>query len=312
MKIEELQENNDPTGGYTVPEEFSATMVQYDTEPAIVWPRATVWPMSTDKLGMPKLAQRADADAADWDHFAGVSFTWTEEGGQKTETEPSFEFLELVAHELSGYTEVTNILLEDSAINILNFLTGLFRRAWIWFTDKSFLRGNGARQPVGVLQNDPAVLVVARAVAGTVTYADVINMENKLPSVFEDGAVWMCNKRVLNALRNERSALTGELILQQFYHTGPGGVGSKMVEYLLGYPVIRADQKTHAIGTRGDICLGNWMWYYIGNRKGFTMDSSKHFRFRSNRHALRVTGRVDGQAAIPEAFVVLGDVTGGS
>ena len=90
-----LEEQTDPSGGYLVPEEFQATMVQYDTEPAIVWPRATVWPMGTDKLGMPKLAQRADdfSDNEYYTHFAGVDFTWTDEGGEKTSTEASFEFI---------------------------------------------------------------------------------------------------------------------------------------------------------------------------------------------------------------------------
>jgi len=306
-----LQEGSDPQGGYTVPEEFSATMVQYDTEPAIIWPRATVWPMSRDKLGMPKLKQRPDADAADFDHFAGVVFSWTEEGGTKEETEPEFEFLELVAHELSGYTAITNILIEDSAINIINFLTGLFRKAYVWYTDRSFLRGNGARQPLGILTHDPAILTVNRATAGAVSYTDVVNMDSKLPSVFEDGAVWMANKRTLNSLRNERD-INNQPVLQQFYHAGPGGLGRAMVTSMLGYPVIRADGRTMPLGTRGDICLGNWMWYYIGDRRRFTMDMSTHFLFRQNRTALRVNGRLDGQAAVPSAFVVLDEVAGGS
>jgi HK97 family phage major capsid protein len=48
-----LQESDDTAGGYLVPEEFRATLLMYDAEPAVVWPRATVWPMGTDKIGMP-------------------------------------------------------------------------------------------------------------------------------------------------------------------------------------------------------------------------------------------------------------------
>lgn len=305
-----LQENSDPSGGYLVPEEFQATMVQYDTEPSCIWPRATIWPMTTDKLGMPKLAQRSDADAADWDHFAGVIFTWTEEGHAKTETEPDFEFLELIAHELSGYTAITDILIEDSAINLMNFLTGLFRRAYLWFTDRSFFRGNGARQPMGIIL-DPAVLMVNRTTAGAVTYQDILAMDDKLPSVFDQGAVWFGSKAVFNSLRNERDN-NGALVLQQFYQPGPPGVGQKLVEYLAGYPAIRSDQKTMPIGVRGDLILCNPAWYYVGDRKRVTIDISKHYLFRDNKTAMRVTGRVDGQCAIPEAFVVLDVVTTGS
>jgi len=298
-----LQESTDPQGGYLVPEEFRATLLMYDAEPAVVWPRATIWPMTTDKLGMPKLAQRPDGIAGDdYDHHAGVIFTWTEEGGTKTETEPTFEFIELIAHELSGYTALTNILISDSVINIMNFLTALFRSAWIWQTDKEFIRGDGANKPLGIV-SDPLVLTVNRQTAGTVTFTDVNAMRTMLPSVFDAGAVWLLNKQVEGALRNERD--TGNaLLLQEFYSNLADGY----VPQMLGYPVIRADGKTYPMGTKGDVILANLRYYYVGDRQNFTMDSSTHYLFRSNKTAVRVSGRLDGQCSIPEAFVVLDDV----
>lgn len=297
-----LQESDDTAGGYLVPEEFRATMLMYDAEPAVVWPRATVWPMGTDKIGMPKLAQRPDGIAGDdFDHFAGVSFTWTEEGGTKTETEPSFEFIELIAHELSGYTEVTNILLDDSAINLMNFLTNLFRSAWIWQTDQQFIRGNGGGRPLGIV-NDPVALTQARAGAGAVTFTDVNDMATLMPSVFDAGAVWLCNKQVIADLRNERDN-NNALLLQHMY----SDLGDGYQLQMLGYPVVKADGKTYPLGTKGDIILANLRYYYIGDRQNFTMDSSIHYQFRANKTALRVSGRLDGQPAIPEAFVILDD-----
>lgn len=282
-------------------------MLMYDAEPAIVWPRATIWPMNTDKLGMPKLAQRPDGIAGDnYDHFAGVVFDWTDEGGTKAETEPNFEFIELIAHELSGYTAVTNILLDDSAINIMNFLTNLFRAAYIWQTDKAFIREDGANKPLGLV-TDPTVLTVNRTTAGTVIYTDVLNMVTLLPSVFDAGSVWFMNKQVKQALRNERDPV-GALLLQQTYDSIRGG----MVETLLGYPIVTSDGKTYPMGTKGDVILGNWRYYYIGDRQSFAMDVSTHYLFRSNKTAIRVSSRLDGQPALPEAFVVLDDVAAAS
>lgn len=305
-----LQENDDTAGGYLCPEEFIAQMVQYDTEPAIMWPRATIWPMTTDKVGFPKLEQRPDEDAADFDHFAGISWTWTEEAHEKAETQPEFGFLELIAHELAGYTELSNTLIEDSAINILNFITGLFRKSYVWYTDRSFIRGNGARCPLGIV-SDPAILTVPRAVAGTFTYADALDMDSKFPSVFQDGGVWFMNKKVLNALRGQVDTV-GQPVLQQFYHSLPAGVGMSQITMLLGYPIVPSDGKTYNIGTKGDVILCNPKWYFIGDRRRFTLDTSPHFKFRSNRTAIRVCGRLDGQPAFSEAFVVLDDVTSAS
>ena len=307
-----LEEQTDPSGGYLVPEEFQATMVQYDTEPAIVWPRATVWPMGTDKLGMPKLAQRADdfSDNEYYTHFAGVDFTWTDEGGEKTSTEPSFEFIELIAHELSGYTAITDTLIEDSSINIMNFLTGLFRRAYVWETDRTFIRGNGARQPLGIVP-DPAVLSTNRQAANQFNFRDAILMDSRLPSVFDQGAVWFMSKQIMNNLRDQRDN-NDALILQEFYDNSMPGAGSKRITFLLGYPVVPSGGKTYPLGTTGDVILGNWDWYYIGDRKRFTMDVSRHYLFRNNKTAIRVCGRLDGMAAVPEAFVILNSTVGTS
>jgi hypothetical protein len=52
-----------------------------------------------------------------------------------------------------------------------------------------------------------------------------------------------------------------------------------------------------------------WNWYYIGFRQDFSMDSSIHYKFRHNRTALRCSGRLDGQAAMPKAFCVLNAAT---
>lgn len=298
-----LQESSDTAGGYLVPEEFRAIMIMYDSEPTLVWNRATVWPMGGEKMSFPKLAQEPDVDDADYDHFAGVTFAWTEEGGTKAETEPEFALVELVVHELAGYTEITNTLLDDSAINIINFITTLFRAAWYWITDRYFIRGTGGKQPLGVI-NDPMVLTVPRATASTVVVDDIIDMDTKLPAVFDANAVWFISKKVRGALRKQKvSASSDELVLQETYKDFSDGYSATM----LGRPVILGDGKLPAMGTAGDVILADWRWYYIGFRQDFSMDSSVHYKFRNNRTAMRCSGRLDGQASMGQAFVILSD-----
>ena len=302
-----LQESSDPSGGYLVPEEFKATMLMYDTEPAVIWPRATVWPMGSDKLGMPKLGQDpGKLEDDDSDFFAGVDFTWTDEGGTKAETEPNFEFIELIAHELSGYTPVTNQLLDDSVINLVNFLTILFRAAWIWHTDKKFIRGSGANQPLGIV-TDPQIYTQPRQTANTVTFTDLNNMWTLLPAVFEAGAIWLMNKQVIADIRDERDTNNALLLQEQYSALAEG-----YQQTIFGVPVVKADYKTYPMGTKGDVILCNPRYYYIGDRQNFTMDASRHYLFRSNKTAFRVTGRLDGQPAVSEAFVVLDDVAAAS
>jgi HK97 family phage major capsid protein len=301
-----LSESIDADGGYLVPEEFRNMMIMYDLSGTAVWSRATVWPMNGEKMSLPKLQQNPDVtDSENFDHFAGVSFEWVEEGGQKPETQPEFGLIEMIVHELAGYTEVTNSLLDDSTINLVNFLVRMFRQAWYWYTDKSFLTGTGGKQPMGIL-NDPAVLSVFRDTVNTIKVADVLNMEAKMPAVFDAQAVWLYTKKGRAALRGQTvSGSSDELVLREDY----ANIADDYVATILGRPAILCDGKLPDLGTAGDICLCALPWYYIGFRQDFSMDSSGHYKFRNNRTALRCSGRVDGQAAIPQAFVKLAATT---
>lgn len=292
-----LMSTTDESGGYLVPDDFRAAILMYEAPGNIVWPRATVWPMSTATIGFPKLNQTPTAGSED--HFAGVSFAWTDEGGQKEETEPTFQILELAVHELAGYSEITDTLLEDSAVNLMNFLTKLFATAYQWITDKVFISGNGVKKPLGVLY-DPMVTSVFRTTSSTVCFDDVLNMEKNLPSMFDTGAVWFMTKAVRAALRGQKDD-NGALLLIETFGDLTRGYDATM----LGYPVIMADGKIPSLGTTGDLILGNWQHYYIGDRKSYSLDVSKHAAFRNNKTAVRMSGRIDGRAATPEAFVIL-------
>lgn len=300
-----MTESVDTEGGYLVPEEFRNMMIMYDAEDTLVWQRSTVWPMNAEKIQFPKLQQNPDVQDAGFDNFAGVTFDWVEEGGEKPETEPNFGMVEMIVHELAGYTEITNTLLDDSVINLVNYLTRLFRSAWYWYTDKSFIQGTGGKQPLGII-NDPSILSVFRQTADTIEVQDVLNMEARMPAVFDSNAVWFITKQGRAALRGQTvTASSKELVLQEMYTDLAKGYDMT----ILGKPAFLADGKIPALSNTGDLILGTWTWYYIGFRQDFAMDSSRHYKFRNNRTALRCSGRLDGQAAIPQAFVALDAAT---
>jgi HK97 family phage major capsid protein len=295
----------DTQGGYLVPEEFRAVMLMYEAEETLVWSRATVWPMSGEKVMFPKLMQNPDVNDGSFDHFAGVSFQWIEEGGEKPATEPSFGLVEMIVHELAGYTEITNTLLDDAIINFINYLTRLFRTAWYWYTDKAFINAIGGKQPLGILY-DPNVISVFRQTASNIEPKDIFNMEAALPAMFDSQSVWFITKAARANLRGQTVTNSSkQLILEETYANIRDGYQMNM----LGRPAFLADGKIPALGTTGDIILGSWNWYYIGFRQDFSMDSSSHYKFRQNRTALRCSGRLDGQAAMPKAFVLLNSAT---
>jgi len=294
----------DTAGGFLIPEDFRAIMIMYDAEATLVWQRATVWPMNGPKVSFPKLMQNPDVNDAGFDHFAGVTFGWTEEGGEKPATEPNFGLVEMIVHELAGYSELTNSLLDDSVINLMNYLTRIFRAAWYWITDAAFISGTGGKQPLGIL-TDPGIITVTRETTLTIEAQDVFNMDAALPAMFDPNAVWFYTKKARAALRGQVvSATSKELVLQETYKDISEGYSAS----LLGRPAFLADGKIPALGVTGDLILADWRWYYIGFRQDFAMDASIHAAFRNNRTAVRCSGRVDGQASVSQAFVALSSV----
>ena len=189
----DLVESVGASGGFLVPTEFYNNLLAVDPEASIVRPRATKIRMARRQVDIPVLDQTATtAGISHW--HGGMSWVWTEEAALKTETEPKFRKVSLVAHKLAGYTHVSDELLADSAISLGDFFNSSlgFAGGVAWQEDYTFLRGTGAGQPQGVI-TAPATITVARTGTTTpIVYGDLVNMmEAFLPS---GRGVWVFNQ----------------------------------------------------------------------------------------------------------------------
>lgn len=274
------------TGGFLIPAEFQATLMGVIGERSIVRPRATVIRMRRRQVDIPVLDQTTSAGGyAHW--FGGLRFYWTEEGAEKTASEPAFRQASLLARKLVGFTRATDELVDDSAISLGDFFAGPlgFAGGVAWMEDYAFLRGNGAGQPLGVIQA-PATIAVGRSVAGQVNYVDLVNM---LAQFLPTGrGVWIASQSVLSQLVQ----MTGpsgnpSYIWQPSARDGVPGT-------LLGYPIIFSE-KAPRLGHRGDIGLYDFNYYLVGDRQSTTVESTKFEKWAEDKTSWRVVHRVDGQ-----------------
>lgn len=295
-----LSENSDVDGGFLVPEELKAEILSYAIEESIIRPRATVINMTRDKVAWPVLDQSSS-------NLAGVSISWGDESTAFSSTSPTFKKIQLNANKMLGYSLVPNEILDDSVVNLANFLVGWFGKAMAYEEDYRFLRGTGAGQPLGII-TDPNVPTVDRTTASYIKGTDIDAMWEKLPAWAEQNAAWITTKEGMKHLMRIRSGVynatttsidetKGDLLFLRSYVEG---VPSTM----LGRPVLITD-KLPAVGTQGDLILADLSQYYIGDRQGFAVDVSPHVRFNYDELAFRFKKRVDGQVAIQNAFVVL-------
>jgi HK97 family phage major capsid protein len=313
-EAKDMLESVGATGGFLVPTEQDTSLLNWSMtgDNMVVESRATKIPMRRRSIRIPALNQGGTtAGQPHW--FGGVIVQWTEEAGEKPETEPTFRQIELVAHKLTAYTEASDELLEDSAVSLEALLTQLFRDATLWYRQNAYINGSGAGQPLGVL-NAPATITHQINTAGALNVSDFAGMLSKFQGT---NPVWFMNRRWMSDLLQVTGPSGNASYV--FINNIREGVGNT----LLGYPLFFVEQMP-APGSDGSVLLADWSKYLIGDRQAITIDSSKHFKFRNDMTSWRCVSRVDGQPWLntpltwsdgttqTSPFVKLGAIAGGS
>jgi HK97 family phage major capsid protein len=292
-----MGESAGATGGYVVPPDFYEQLLAIIEESAFIRPRAFVQPMASASLQFPYLDVTTAQSAGVTPFFGGVQMTWTAEAQTRTETEPAFKMLELKAYELSGYSVSSNVLLQDSAVNLEKFLFALFGRAIAWYEEYAFLQGNGVGKPMGML-NAPAVINVTRGTSNQVGFADMANMWSKLLPFSTDKAIWAFSPSVVPQLLQLKDGANRAI----FISIDQGATKSPTWS-LLGRPAIMTE-KLPPLGTRGDLVLIDPSLYVIGDRQQIEIAASEHVNFLKNQMTWRVVERVDGQPWIDKPITL--------
>lgn len=284
-------------GGVLVPVEYAATVIEFATQQSPILSRVWQLPMSSNVLKIPRLVQAAGS------YFGGLTLYWADEAEQKTKTKPQFQQLTFTAQKLIGLCYMTDELIADSMINITNYITGLFTRAFQWEMERVIIAGSGTGQPMGIV-NDPSVNIVARTAAGTISYPDIVNLDSILDENFTD-LTWLCRKTTQNTLVALRDANQRPIFLADYaVFSGQPLHPPSMVSY----PVMRT-RNVPAMGSQGDLILGDLSHYLWTPRQALTIDTSMHSRFEYDETGIRFVARMDGKPAIPRAFAILNDAT---
>ena len=288
-----LNEGSGSTGGWIVPDQVVTDYFGVAYENSIVWPRATVFPMTGETLKIPGF----DAStAADGTLFGGQTWAWLSEEGTGTVSNPLFRKVEMHARKLAIFSTASNELAEDG----LDLQTQLERAMQVgsgWALDYSFLRGSGAGMPLGVL-NDPALVAVAKEAgqeADSIVYENLIKMLSRCHQACFGNSIWIANPTCIPSL----------LTL-----CAPAGLGGQPLPVLresngawnlLTRPMLFSE-KLPAIGDQGDLLLVDLSQYAIALRRELTIERSQHIRFMSDESVWRGIVRCDGQGLWNAAY----------
>ena len=252
-------------GGFLVPEQYAAQLLDKSLESEIVRPRAQIHPMASDEL---KIAGFDNLDHSS-NLYSAFTGGWTEELGTRTEEEPLVRKIKLVAKKLFLLAKTSNELISDSP-DFERLLGDALIASIGWYLDYGFLRGTGAGEPLGVL-NDPAKITVAKQAeqaADTVVYTNLAKMLARLHPACVSNSVWVASPTTIPPLLELTIDVgTAGSHIPVSKELGGGGFS------ILTRPVIFTE-KMPALGTEGDIGLYDFSQYSVGLRKEVGVEKS--------------------------------------
>jgi HK97 family phage major capsid protein len=275
-------------GGFLVPPQFSAELMDAVSTQSIVRPRArhvgTGGPTSDSEITVPVLDISGTKGVR-----SGVHCHWIGEAASKPDTEPSFGQVTLKPSECAAMVTCSDKLLRnaEAATGVISFLLTEAIRAE---EDACFIAGDGVAKPLGFLGHACSI-EVARAGAGTIVMADIENM--LMAARAGRPYVWLGSRTILGQLME--LTLTG----------GVGGTANPvwlpsaregLPSTLMGLPLLEPEGAP-TLGNLGDLCLCDFGFYLI--RDGFgpeirTSDAAGT-NFATNQTSIKITFNVDGQ-----------------
>lgn len=284
-----LSEGTSADGGYLVPREFRDSVVQKLYKKAVIRPNATIIPLKRDKMDVP-----ADASA--------VTTYWVGENASSTESNPTWGNISLDTNKLMGLSKMSRELFTDSPINVMDYVSTLWAKAFAKEEDRVFMTGSGTGQPKGIRQYTPSN-TLAQAGAN-ITADDVVNLFYALPVQYRENAKFLIHNSIVTKIRLLKDS-QGRYIWQSGLDAAPNTI--------LGKPVLEQNDIPTNLGAgtnASEIWFGDLSFYLIGDREEMGVESTTEGAgtFENHQVALKSWERIDGQLGLADAFAMLSAV----
>lgn len=283
-------------GGFFVPVQHYAGLMDASLQQEVVRPDAMIVPMTSSSLSIPMfdLSNRSTGIATLEGKVTGEGVTASTQKAKSRE-------ITLSARKVSILVPTSMELLQDAPQLFGQLLNNAMLEALGQSLDSWFLSGSGAGVPLGIL-NAPCLVSVAKdasQIAATITPTNIANMVARLAPGSWQRAKWIVSPSALAQLftlatvtKNVAGTENVSGHAPEFFTVLPNGEFS-----LLGRPLVVSD-RCQALGTKGDILLTDLKNYLIGIRQNAELLVDSSIGFKESEIWFRLNCRIDGQPAL--------------
>lgn len=220
------------------------------------------------------------------------SHYWVNEGGDITESTPTFGVIKISPKTVGAFTEVTRKMLIQSSLDIENWLRNRLAFSLARGIDRAALKGSGdSGEPLGIL-NTSGIGVVTIS-SGTYTYGKLVDLETEVAIDNADlGSLAYLTSATDRGImkKTEKASSTGQYLWSNV--SGQPGVGE--VNGYYGYA-------TNQLAANETI-FGNWQDLYIGEWGMLDLIVNPFVNDKSGGVRIRALQDVDTALARAESF----------
>lgn len=219
-EIRSLRVSDDTAGGYLAPDQFVAELLKNVVQFSPIRSVARVANTASSAVILPKRTGRLTA-------------SWVGETADRSGTEPTYGQNRYTVHELAAYVDVSNAMLEDSALDIASELSFDFAEEFGRAEGAAFVNGTGNLQPAG-LMNDATIPYTASGDAAGLTEEGIIAIYHAMDPAYRQNAVWLLNSNTLSKLRY----MTDPVSKLPLMIPAGAGLVAEPATMLLGRPIV--------------------------------------------------------------------------
>lgn len=289
-------------GGYVVPSPLSSVIIDVREEVGVTRRAVNIQPMSSDTLSFPK-------------HTSGLTVYYPGEAQALTLSDVGWGQIQLLAKKRAVAHQMSQELVDDSIINIVDYIFREMAYALADREDAEFINGDGT-STYGLttgLKSAIGAGGISTAATGHDTWGeldltDFTNMMALLPDRFHAGSpAFVCSSSFYFSVMLRIHAAAGGNTIASL-QGGDGGT-----RQFLGYPVHTTQYMptTTAVATVCCFFGSFWMGAILGERIGVRVARSDDYAFLNDVTTLKATTRYDfnihepGTASLAGAYVGL-------
>lgn len=280
-EVRALIVGNDTSGGYLAPPEFSREILKDLAEVSPIRAVARVGAMGASSIIIPKMTETPTA----W---------WVDEDEDRSETETKYGQVEIVAHELACFVDISLRTIEDAVVNVEAEVTAALVERFGQIEATAFMVGTGVKQPLGIL-TAPGVPEFANGHATNLSADALVKLMYALPAQYRNRGTWMMNSTTLGVVSTLKDG-NGNYLWQPGLQAGQPGT-------LLGRPVLDAADMPDVASGNTPVLFGDFATAYrIYDRVGMSIMRDPYSRAAKGMVRFHARRRVGGGTVMPAAL----------